>query len=154
MELIRIRRMFEQIEMGSLVLLDELCSGTNPSEGEEIARLVLSLLPEIGAQAFVSTHLLQFAAALAEERAIAEIAFLQVELDQGERPTYGFVPGVAKTSLAHKTAARLGVTRDELTSLIVAKKRAASPASSRPTASGPAPSASGAAPCLRDPASR
>jgi DNA mismatch repair protein MutS2 len=131
MELIRIRRMFEQIEMGSLVLLDELCSGTNPSEGEEIARLVLSLLPEIGAQAFVSTHLLQFAAALAEERTIAEIAFLQVELDAGERPTYGFTPGVAKTSLAHKTAARLGVTRDELTSLIVAKKRAASDRAAR-----------------------
>jgi DNA mismatch repair protein MutS2 len=131
MELIRIRRMFEQLEMGSLVLLDELCSGTNPSEGEEIARLVLSLLPEIGAQAFVSTHLLQFAAALAEERAIAEIAFLQVELDAGERPTYGFIPGVAKTSLAHKTAARLGVTRDELTSLIVAKKRAASDRAAR-----------------------
>lgn len=124
MELIRIRRMFEQLEMGSLVLLDELCSGTNPSEGEEIARLVLTLLPEIGAQAFVSTHLLQFAAALAEERTILDIAFLQVELDEGERPTYGFIPGVAKTSLAHKTAARLGVTRDELTSLIVSKKRA------------------------------
>jgi DNA mismatch repair protein MutS2 len=131
MELIRIRRMFEQLETGSMVLLDELCSGTNPSEGEEIARLVLSLLPEIGAQAFVSTHLLQFAAALAEERTIAEIAFLQVELDEGERPTYGFVPGVAKTSLAHKTAARLGVTRDELTSLIVAKKRAASDRAAR-----------------------
>lgn len=125
MELIRIRRMFEQLEMGSLVLLDELCSGTNPSEGEEIARLVLSLLPEIGAQAFVSTHLLQFAARLSDERPTAKMEFLQVELDAQERPTYGFIPGVAKTSLAHKTAARLGVTRDELTSLIDAKKRAA-----------------------------
>lgn len=125
MELIRIRRLFEQLGVGSLVLLDELCSGTNPSEGEEIARLVLSLLPELGAQAFVSTHLLQFAANLAEERPIARIEFLQVELDAHERPTYGFVPGVARTSLAHKTAARLGVTRDELLALIAAKKRAA-----------------------------
>jgi DNA mismatch repair protein MutS2 len=123
MELMRIRRLFEQLGVGSLVFLDELCSGTNPSEGEEIARLVISLLPELGAQAFVTTHLLQFAASLAEDPAIARLEFLQVELDGCERPTYGFIPGVARTSLAHKTAARLGVTRDELLSVIAAKKR-------------------------------
>jgi len=123
MELMRIRRMFENIEVGSLVLLDELCSGTNPSEGEEIARLVISLLPELSAQVFITTHLLQFAGRLADERPIERLEFLQVELDERERPTYGFVPGVAKSSLAHKTAARLGVTRDELSALIAAKKR-------------------------------
>ena len=123
MELLRIRRMFEELGPGSLVLLDELCSGTNPSEGEEIARLVISLLPELGAQVFVTTHLLHFAARLAEERSFVHTEFLQVELDEHERATYGFVPGVARTSLAHKTAARLGVTRDELTALIAAKKR-------------------------------
>ena len=124
MELLRIRRMFEELGPGSLVLLDELCSGTNPSEGEEIARLVISLLPELGAQVFVTTHLLHFAAQLAEEKSFMHTEFLQVELDEHERATYGFVPGVARTSLAHKTAARLGVTRDELTALIAAKKRA------------------------------
>jgi DNA mismatch repair protein MutS2 len=128
MELMRIRRMFEQLDAGSLVLLDELCSGTNPSEGEEIARLVLSLLPELRAQVFVTTHLLSFAARLAAERPIPRLEFLQVELDERERPTYGFVEGVARTSLAHKTAARLGVTRDELLALIAAKKRAPAPA--------------------------
>jgi DNA mismatch repair protein MutS2 len=124
MELMRIRRMFEQLGMGSLVLLDELCSGTNPSEGEEIARLVISLLPELYAQVFVTTHLLQFAARLAEERPIPRLEFFQVELDEGDRPTYGFSPGVARTSLAQKTAARLGVTRDDLLALIARKKRA------------------------------
>jgi DNA mismatch repair protein MutS2 len=129
MELMRIRRMFEELRPGSLVLLDELCSGTNPSEGEEIARLVISLLPELGAQVFVTTHLLHFAARLADENALARTEFLQVELDANERATYGFVPGVARTSLAHKTAARLGVTRDELTALIAAKKREQAPTS-------------------------
>ena len=124
MELLRIRRMFEQLDVGSLVLLDELCSGTNPSEGEEIARLVISLLPELEAQVFVTTHLLQFAAHLAEEKPIPRLEFFQVEIDARERPTYAFVPGVAKTSLAGKTAARLGVTRDELLALIAARKRA------------------------------
>jgi DNA mismatch repair protein MutS2 len=125
MELLRIRRMFDEVGAGSLVVLDELCSGTNPSEGEEIARLVLSLLPELGVQAFVTTHLLKFAAELAQERPFPSLDFLQVELDALERPTYRFMPGVAKTSLAQKTAARLGVTREELLERILAKKRAA-----------------------------
>jgi DNA mismatch repair protein MutS2 len=123
MELLRIRRLFDQLDVGAIVVLDELCSGTNPSEGEEIARLVLALLPELGVQAFVTTHLLQFAARLAEERPFAGIAFLQVELDELERPTYRFVPGVARTSLAAKTAARLGVTREELLERIASKRR-------------------------------
>lgn len=125
MELLRIRRMFETLDVGCLVLLDELCSGTNPSEGEEIARLVISLLPELSAQVFVTTHLLTFAQHLADDRPIDALEMLQVELDARDRPTYGFVPGVAKTSLAQKTAARLGVTKDELQGLIAAKKRAA-----------------------------
>ncbi|MBV9948010.1 MAG: DNA mismatch repair protein [Myxococcales bacterium] len=123
MELLRIRRMFDELDEGALVVIDELCSGTNPSEGEEIARLVLSLLPELGVQAFVTTHLLQFAAKLSDEATNPALAFLQVELDGSERPTYRFVSGVAHTSLAHRTAARLGVTREELLSRIAAKRQ-------------------------------
>jgi len=124
MELLRIRRLFEELGFNSLVLLDELCSGTNPSEGEEIARLVISLLPELKSPVFLTTHLLSLATRLSEEPPVPHLEFLQVDLDANERATYGFVPGVAKTSLAHKTAARLGVTRDELSELIAKKKRA------------------------------
>jgi DNA mismatch repair protein MutS2 len=123
MELLRIRRLFEELGFNSLVLLDELCSGTNPSEGEEIARLVISLLPELKSPVFLTTHLLTLATRLIEEPPVPHLEFLQVDLDENERPTYGFIPGVAKTSLAHKTAARLGVTRDELSELIAKKKR-------------------------------
>jgi DNA mismatch repair protein MutS2 len=123
MELMRIRRLFEELSFSSLVLLDELCSGTNPSEGEEIARLVISLLPDLESPVFMTTHLLTLATRLSEEPPVPTLEFLQVELDANDRPTYAFVPGVAKTSLAHKTAARLGVTRDELVTLIAKKKR-------------------------------
>jgi DNA mismatch repair protein MutS2 len=47
-----------------------------------------------------------------------------VELDAQERPTYRFAPGVARTSLASRTAERLGVTRGELLERILAKRRA------------------------------
>ena len=67
------------------------------------------------------------AARLAEDRPIPRLEFLQVELGERDLPTYGFVPGVARTSLAQRTAARLGVTRDELLGLIAARKRAMGP---------------------------
>ena len=53
MELLRIRQLFEHAQVGSLVILDELCSGTNPSEGEEIFLLVLSLLEELDARTVI-----------------------------------------------------------------------------------------------------
>lgn len=120
-ELLRIRQLFEQIEPGSVAVLDELCSGTNPMEGEEIFEMVLSLLPRLRPQLFVSTHFLGLAARLERNRPVESLAFLQVELDDSERPTFQFVPGVATTSLAHKVAARLGVTRQELEALVDSK---------------------------------
>jgi len=117
-ELMRIRRMFETTRTGGLVLLDELCSGTNPSEGEEIFYLVLTLLDELGPESFITTHFLEFARKLSGEDEALPLSFLQVELDEAQRPTYDFTSGVASTSLAAQTAARLGVTREELMALV------------------------------------
>jgi DNA mismatch repair protein MutS2 len=117
-ELVRIRDLFERLPPGAMVVLDELCSGTNPSEGEEIFELVVRMLTRLAPQAFITTHFLTFAARLERERTIADLRFLQVELGEQQRPTYQFANGVATTSLAGHAAARLGVTRDELMSLI------------------------------------
>jgi DNA mismatch repair protein MutS2 len=122
-ELLRIRRLFEKLDWGSLVIVDELCSGTNPSEAEEIFRLVVDLLAEIEPQTIVTTHFLHFAATLAEENPVPRLEFLQVELDATQTPTFGFVPGVATTSLARRTAERLGVTREALRELVDRSKR-------------------------------
>jgi DNA mismatch repair protein MutS2 len=117
-ELLRIRALFEELGPGTMVILDELCSGTNPSEGEEIFELVISLLSRLRPQAFITTHFLTFAGRLAREQAIRGLRFLQVELDPSHKPTYQFIAGVATTSLAAHAATRLGVTRDELDRLI------------------------------------
>ncbi len=117
-ELVRIRDLFERLPPGAMVILDELCSGTNPSEGEEIFELVVRMLTRLSPQAFITTHFLAFAARLQSEASIPELRFLQVELGEHQRPTYQFAPGVATTSLAGHAAARLGVTRDQLLSLI------------------------------------
>lgn len=120
-ELMRIRRLFEQLESGSMAILDELCSGTNPMEGEAIFEMVVSLLPRLRPQVYVSTHFLGLAAKLARSPDMKSLAFLEVELDASEKPTFQFVPGVAATSLAHKVAERLGVTEGELSALVDSK---------------------------------
>jgi DNA mismatch repair protein MutS2 len=117
MELLRIRALFERLRPGAMVVLDELCTGTNPSEGEEIFEMVVSLLAELRPQAFVSTHFLRLTERLEHEHAVDGLCYHQVELDSNELPTFQFVPGVARTSLARRAAARLGVTREELRAL-------------------------------------
>jgi DNA mismatch repair protein MutS2 len=117
-ELVRIRALFEQLLPGTVVILDELCSGTNPSEGEEIFELVVKMLRRLRPRAFLTTHFLAFAATLERERRIEGLRFLQVQLGADQEPTYLFVPGVAKTSLAGQTAARLGVTGEQLLALV------------------------------------
>jgi DNA mismatch repair protein MutS2 len=127
-ELLRIRHLFERIAPGDMIVLDELCSGTNPSEGEEIFRLVIQLLSELHPQLWLTTHFLQFAARLREEATVEALSFLQVELDSASHPTFQFVPGVAKSSLAGRTAERLGVTWQELSALVAeARRRANNP---------------------------
>jgi DNA mismatch repair protein MutS2 len=134
-ELARIRRLFESLPFGGLAILDELCSGTNPTEGEEIFQLLIELLGELSPVAFISTHFLGLAARLERERPI-ELTFLEVELGANGRPTYRFVPGVARTSLARGVAERLGVTRESLRSLLDSRK-AELPASPAESNSGP-----------------
>lgn len=117
-ELVRIRSLFERMAPHSLVVLDELCSGTNPSEGIEVFTMVLELLREVQPTAFVTTHFLDFARSLQEQPVIDGLEFRQVEVDDDLRSTYQFVEGVAATSLAAVTAQRLGVTFDRLAEAI------------------------------------
>ena len=117
-ELMRIRELFEAASPRSMLILDELCSGTNPSEAEEIVLMVLQLIERLQPVALITTHFLDFSRRLEAERPVANLRFLQVELDGDQRSTYQFVPGVAATSLAANTARRLGVTFEELSQLV------------------------------------
>jgi DNA mismatch repair protein MutS2 len=142
-ELTRIRRLFESLPFGGLAILDELCSGTNPTEGEEIFQLLIELLGELSPVAFISTHFLGLAARLEQERPV-ELTFLEVELGANGRPTYRFVPGVAKTSLARGVAERLGVTRESLRSLLDSRQAELGAPAERDSAPQPRPSTSSA----------
>lgn len=118
MEMMRIRELFERLPPNAMVLLDELCSGTNPSEGEHIVELVLRVLHRLRPQAFITTHFLAFAHRLNTAASVPGLGFLQVALGPDKRPLYQFERGVADSSLAEATAERLGVTGDQLLGLV------------------------------------
>ena len=69
--------LFEQLEPGTMVVLDELCSGTNPSEGIAIFNMVVGLLPRLSPQVFVTTHFLDAARRLEEDGDVPRLEFLQ-----------------------------------------------------------------------------
>jgi DNA mismatch repair protein MutS2 len=47
MELLRIRELFERLLAGAMVIVEEFCSGTNPSECEEVFEHVLCMLTRL-----------------------------------------------------------------------------------------------------------
>ncbi len=124
-ELERIRTMFDAMETPSMVILDELCSGTNPSEATEVFSMVLRLLESLEPVAFITTHFLDYTHELAKAPPIASLELLQVEVDPQGRSTYQFIPGVADTSMAAAMAERMGVTFDELSASITRRRRRA-----------------------------
>ena len=117
-EMKRIRSVFQRVGTPAMVILDELCSGTNPSEGIEIFDVVLRLLDRFDTAALISTHFLDYAAELEKKRPLDGLRFLQVASEEHGLGRYQFVSGVARTSLAKATAERLGVTFEELSEVI------------------------------------
>jgi DNA mismatch repair protein MutS2 len=122
-ELLRIRTLFRGVMPGAVVFIDELCSGTNPSEAAEIISMVLRLLRKLSPHAFITTHFLDLAKNLEDDPPIGDLEFLQVEIDERQASTYQFVPGVATTSLAVGTAQRLGVDFERLAQAIDERSR-------------------------------
>ncbi|MFH1679095.1 MAG: endonuclease MutS2 [Candidatus Eisenbacteria bacterium] len=100
-------RLLEEVGRGSLVLLDELGTGTDPTEG---AALAMSLLEEIhgrGAVSLVTTHLGSLKVFVHENRGMvnASMAFDREKL----WPTYSLEVGLPGTSHALEIASRLGL---------------------------------------------
>lgn len=98
---------------GSLVLLDELGTGTDPSEGGALARAILEKLGEIGCKTIATTHLgdLKVYAHEAEQVINGAMEFDQAAL----QPTYRFQAGVPGSSYGFEISKRLGLAGDILT---------------------------------------
>jgi DNA mismatch repair protein MutS2 len=105
--LLRLREAWQGAEPDSLLLLDELGSGTDPEEGSALSVALLEGLVERGGLALITTHLTQLAAAALELDA-ASCAAMEFDGDTGE-PTFRLLPGPPGGSEALALARRLGL---------------------------------------------
>jgi len=105
--LLRLKEAWEQADPDSLILLDELGSGTDPEEGAALAAALVEELLEKRSLAVVTTHLSQLAA-MALDRPGASCAAMEFDSDTG-RPTYRLRPGSPGSSEALALARRLGL---------------------------------------------
>src|SRR5262249_19051976 len=108
----RIASILRTADAQSLVLLDELGAGTDPTEGAALGRAILDELDRIGCRAMVTTHLGDLKTyAFSNER--AENAAVEFDVET-LRPTYRLQIGQFGMSNALKIARRLKLPRDLL----------------------------------------
>ena len=110
--LLRLKEAWEEAGPDSLVLLDELGSGTDPEEGAALSVALLEGLLEKGSMAVITTHLTQLAAA-ALEMPGASCAAMEFDPETG-RPTFRLMPGPPGGSEALALARRLGLPAEWL----------------------------------------
>jgi DNA mismatch repair protein MutS2 len=107
-----LRRVLERADAGSLVLLDEVGSGTDPAEGAALAAATLAALTGRGTLTLATTHL----GALKDLAShTAGVVNASLQFDAATlTPTYRFVKGVPGRSYGLAIARRLGVGAEVL----------------------------------------
>jgi DNA mismatch repair protein MutS2 len=110
--LLRLKEAWEGAGPDSLILLDELGSGTDPGEGVALAVALLEGLLEKGGLGVITTHLAQLAAAALELDG-ASCAAMEFDPATG-RPTFRMVLGPPGASEALALARRLGLPSEWL----------------------------------------
>ncbi len=107
-----LRRILDGAERSSLVILDEIGSGTDPAEGGALAMAVLEELTRRGALTLATTHLgaLKTLATRVPGVVNGSLQFDAATLS----PTYRFTKGLPGRSYGIAIARRLGVAREVL----------------------------------------
>ncbi|MEL6615744.1 MAG: Smr/MutS family protein, partial [Bacteroidota bacterium] len=101
------RRVLEDADDRSLVLIDEAGTGTDPAEGGAIAEAVLRRLTARGALTVATTHVGALKA-FAHDASGAENASMEFSRERLE-PTYRFQTGIPGSSYAFEIARRVGL---------------------------------------------
>ncbi len=105
--LISLRTIIENANENSLVLIDEIGTGTDPSEGGALGAVVLKELTNLKAVTIATTHHGMLKAFAHETSGISNAS---MEFDQESLiPTYHFRCGIPGSSYAFELAERLGI---------------------------------------------
>lgn len=127
-EMSEIRSIVSGATSRSLVLVDEICRGTETAKGTCIAGSIVETLDEIGCLGIISTHLHGiFDLPLSTKNTIYK-AMGSEYVDGQTKPTWKLVDGICRESLAFETAKKEGVAEaviqraEELYSSVYAKE--------------------------------
>jgi DNA mismatch repair protein MutS2 len=105
--LVRLKRVLDRVTDRSLVLLDELGSGTDPEEGAALAAAVIEHLLETGALLIVTTHLSALKTFAVNDGRIVN-ASMEFDSATGQ-PTYRMITGIPGRSRAIDVANMIGL---------------------------------------------
>ena len=105
--LVLMKRVLEEADDRSIVLMDEAGTGTDPAEGGAIARAVLKRLTQRRALTLATTHIGALKA-FAHDTPGAQNAAMEFSRERLE-PTYRFQTGVPGSSYAFEIARRVGL---------------------------------------------
>jgi len=103
--------MLEQSQENTLLLLDEIASGTDPAQGAVLAQAILEQLLDQDPRVVVTTHYSQLKALATVDPRFAVAAMQYVD----GAPTYKILPGVTGESHAFSIAKKMGILDTVLT---------------------------------------
>ena len=119
----RVLKLIQEITRDSLVLCDELFTGTAPQDGEIVSNLVLNTLIKTGATLFFITHYHGLGDAFRDLPCVEQLC---CKLDHSQNPpayTYKLKPGISGDSDGLIVASEYGVNQENLEALLEQKAR-------------------------------
>jgi DNA mismatch repair ATPase MutS len=119
----RVLILIQEITSDSLILCDELFTGTAPQDGEIVSHLVLDTLIKTGATLFFITHYHGLGDAFRDSPCVAQLC---CKLDHSQEPpayTYNIKPGISGDSDGLTVASEYGVNKKNLEALLEQKAR-------------------------------
>jgi DNA mismatch repair ATPase MutS len=119
----RILKLIQEITHDSLVLCDELFTGTAPQDGEIVSNLVLTTLIKTGATLFFITHYHGLGDTFRDSPYVEQLC---CKLDHSQNPsayTYKIKPGISGDSDGLIVASEYGVNKKNLENLLEQKAR-------------------------------
>ncbi|GMY27006.1 DNA mismatch repair protein MSH1, mitochondrial isoform X1 [Fagus crenata] len=108
-EMSEIRSIIAGTTKRSLVLIDEICRGTETAKGTCIAGSIIETLDKIGCLGVVSTHLHGIFTLPLNTKNTVYKAMGTVSVDGKTKPTLKLIHGICRESLAFETAKREGI---------------------------------------------